>query len=112
MNASDAINALAALPTCLLIEDFPGFNVAIHNICNGMIVALPLKASGLSFTAKIAEDLAVIIPIHEIVDQGKPSKSQFINYIHGKDIQKLVDAWTAQAVSLDLLKPKPKGYPA
>lgn len=97
MLGSDAINTLANLPTCILIEDFPGFKVAVHNLMNGMIVALPAKAHGLSLTQKLAEDLAIIIPVHEIVETGKPTKTQYINYIHGNDIQKLVTVWKAQA---------------
>lgn len=102
MLGSEAINALAALPTCLVIDDYPGFRIAIHNMVNGMIVALPTKAQGLSFTAKLAEDLAVVIPVHEIVESGRPTKTQFINYIHGADVLKLVETWKAQAVQLGL----------
>lgn len=101
MLGSDAINQLADLPTCIVIEDFPGFKVAVHNILNGMIVALPAKAHGLSLTQKLAEDLAIIIPVHEIVEVGKPAKTQYINYIHGNDINKLVAAWKSQAAQIE-----------
>lgn len=103
MLASDAILELQNLRTCIVIQDMPGYRYAVHNLHNGMLVAMPNKAMGFSMAMnRLAEDLAVIMPIHELSENGKPTKTQFINYIHGNDIKRLVDTWKAQAIQLGL----------
>lgn len=107
MLASDAILELQNLPTCIIIQDIPGYRYAVHNLHNGMLVAMPSKAMGLSMSMnRLADDLAVVMPIHELTETGKVTKTQFINYIHGKDIKRLVDTWKAQAIQLGLLDSK------
>lgn len=109
ISPAECFERLLDLPQCVAVDPSSGYEQALINLINGMVVLKPGRPAGLSMwsTARprvpgLENALVVTVPAAEAIEGKEVKASGREKLLAGEDLARLLRCWSAQAKMMGL----------